>query len=112
MSFLRRAQSYALLHFGIAGMWQQTVLVHGPIVLSSQVMLIFILNGGPESGACLQQDSVNALLQLYIMHLIDSGQHALIPLYACHLRADVRREVWHSPVSVSMTCIQHRPIGM
>ncbi|BDA47704.1 Nuclear pore complex protein NUP107 [Coccomyxa sp. Obi] len=40
------------------------------------------------------QDSVNALLQLYLMHLIDSGQHALIPLYACHLRADVRREVY------------------
>ena len=39
------------------------------------------------------QDSVNALLQLYLVHLIDSGQHALLPLYACHLRADVRHEV-------------------
>ena len=36
---------------------------------------------------------MNALLQLYLVHLIDSGQHALLPLYACHLRADVRREV-------------------
>jgi hypothetical protein len=41
----------------------------------------------------IKQDSVNALLQLYMVHLIDSGQHALLPLYACHLRADVRQEV-------------------
>lgn len=46
----------------------------------------------------LVQDSVNALLQLYLVHLIDSGQHALLPLYACHLRADVRREVLALPV--------------
>ena len=38
------------------------------------------------------QDSVNALLQLYLMHLIDAGQHALLPLYTCHLRGDVRHE--------------------
>ena len=43
---------------------------------------------------CPAQDAVNALLQLYLVHLIDSGQHALLPLYACHLRADVRHEVF------------------
>jgi hypothetical protein len=33
------------------------------------------------------------LLQHYLMHLVDAGQHALLPLYACHLSADVRHEV-------------------
>lgn len=55
---------------------------------------------------CLQ-DSCNALLQLYLMHLIDAGQHALLPVYACHMRADVRHEVrarltwrlWEFPLS-------------
>lgn len=42
--------------------------------------------------ACVQ-DSANALLQLYMMHLIDSGQHQLLPVYACHMRADIRHEV-------------------
>ena len=33
------------------------------------------------------------LLQQYLVELMDSGQHSLMPVYACHLRADERREV-------------------
>ena len=39
------------------------------------------------------QDSCNVLLQQYLVELMDSGQHSLMPVYACHLRADERREV-------------------
>jgi hypothetical protein len=35
-----------------------------------------------------------------MMHLIDSGQHSLLPLYACHLRADVRHEVYGLLISL------------
>lgn len=64
-------------------------------ILPPSVHLIIALPVGPSCIplCCAAQDSVNALLQLYLVHLIDSGQHALLPLYACHLRADVRREV-------------------
>ena len=51
----------------------------------------------PWPACSATQDAVNALLQLYLVHLIDSGQHALLPLYACHLRADVRHEVFPLP---------------
>ena len=33
------------------------------------------------------------LLQQYLIELMDSGQHQLLPVYACHLRAEERREV-------------------
>lgn len=33
------------------------------------------------------------LLQQYLIELMDAGQHSLLPVYACHLRADERREV-------------------
>lgn len=42
---------------------------------------------------CVLQDSCNVLLQQYLVELMDSGQHSLMPVYACHLRADERREV-------------------
>ena len=45
------------------------------------------------SGCCAVQDSCNVLLQQYLVELMDSGQHSLMPVYACHLRADERREV-------------------
>ena len=43
------------------------------------------------------QDAVNILLQQYLVDLIDSGQHSLLPVYACHLRAEERREVSLNP---------------
>ena len=33
------------------------------------------------------------LLQQYLIELMDSGQHQLLPVYACPLRAEERREV-------------------
>ena len=38
------------------------------------------------------------LLQQYLVELMDSGQHSLMPVYACHLRADERREVSTIPL--------------
>lgn len=35
-----------------------------------------------------------------MMHLIDTGQHSLLPLYACHLRANVRHEVYGLLISL------------
>lgn len=32
------------------------------------------------------QDTVNKLVQMYIVHLIEDGKHSLIPVYALHLR--------------------------
>ena len=40
---------------------------------------------------------MNILLQQYLVELIDSGQHSLLPVYACHLRAEERREVSLNP---------------
>jgi hypothetical protein len=45
------------------------------------------------------QDAVNILLQQYLVELMDSGQHSLLPVYACHLRAEERREVSLTPRS-------------
>ena len=45
--------------------------------------------------ACMQ-DSVNQLLQQYVMHLIQTEQHELVPIYACHMRQDVRRITYAS----------------
>ena len=42
------------------------------------------------------QDSVNQLLQQYVMHLIQTEQHDLVPIYACHMRQDVRRITYAS----------------
>ncbi|KAL0039521.1 hypothetical protein WJX77_000542 [Trebouxia sp. C0004] len=42
------------------------------------------------------QDSVNQLLQQYAMHLIQTEQHELVPIYACHMRQDVRRITYAS----------------
>lgn len=42
------------------------------------------------------------LIQQYLVELMDSGQHSLMPVYACHLRADERREV-----SSRLSC--HKP---
>ncbi len=41
---------------------------------------------------------MNILLQQYLVELMDSGQHSLLPVYACHLRVEERREVsLHGP---------------
>ena len=42
------------------------------------------------------QDSVNQLLQQYVMHLIQTEQHELVPIYACHMRQNVRRTTYAS----------------
>ncbi len=42
------------------------------------------------------QDSVNQLLQQYVMHLMQTEQHELVPKYACHMRQDVRRITYAS----------------
>jgi hypothetical protein len=39
-------------------------------------------------------DRLQRLVQLYAVHLIDSGRHALVPPYACHLRAGLRRATY------------------
>ena len=31
---------------------------------------------------------------MYAVHLLDSGQAGLLPPYACHLRADLRADVF------------------
>ena len=45
-----------------------------------------------DAGAAYAQvtDLLQRLLQVYIFHLVDSGAHRLVPLYACHLRAGLR----------------------
>ena len=42
------------------------------------------------------QETANQLLEQYVTHLIKTGQHALVPLYACHMRHDVRRATYAS----------------
>ena len=44
----------------------------------------------------LVQDSVNELLQQYVTHLVRTEQHGLIPIYACHMRQNVRRITYAS----------------
>ena len=42
----------------------------------------------------LLQDTANQLLQQYVSHLIETEQHMLVPLYACHMRTDMRRAAY------------------
>ncbi len=42
----------------------------------------------------VRQGYANELLQMYAVHLLASGQAALLPPYACHLRADLRASVF------------------
>ncbi len=41
---------------------------------------------GPSNEFSEHQDLVNKILQVYIIHLMDTEQHDLIPVYAAHLR--------------------------
>ncbi len=36
------------------------------------------------------QDVMDAVVQAYVVHLMEAGRHALVPQYACHLRAGLR----------------------
>ena len=45
--------------------------------------------------ACLVvQNRVNEVLQQYVSHLVQTEQQELVPVYACHMRQDVRRETY------------------
>ena len=50
----------------------------------------------PQPAAAYSQlnDLLQRLVQVYTVHLIDSGAHALVPAYACHLRAALRRATY------------------
>lgn len=50
----------------------------------------------PEPSAAYSQlhDRLQRLVQVYTVHLIDTGAHLLVPLYACHLRAGLRRSTY------------------
>ena len=53
------------------------------------------------------QNTVNQLLEQYVLHLIRTDQHTLIPLYACHMRQGARRSTYaaylHGMTKRSMT---------
>jgi hypothetical protein len=36
------------------------------------------------------QDSMDAIVQAYVVHLMEGDRRALVPQYACHLRAGLR----------------------
>ena len=44
----------------------------------------------PRPWPAAPQDSTSSILQAYVVHLIDAGQHQLVPQYCCHLRAGAR----------------------
>jgi len=50
----------------------------------------------PDPAAAYSQlhDRLQRLVQVYTVHLIDTGAHVLVPLYACHLRAGLRRSTY------------------
>lgn len=49
-----------------------------------------------QNSIVLLQNSINQLLQQYVSHLIRTEQHALVPVYACHMRQDVRHATYAS----------------
>jgi len=51
---------------------------------------------GPDPAAAFSQlhDLLQRLVQVYAVHLIDSNAHSLVPVYACHLRAGLRRSTY------------------
>jgi hypothetical protein len=50
----------------------------------------------PDPAAAYSQlhDRLQRLVQVYTVHLIDTGAHLLVHLYACHLRAGLRRSTY------------------
>ena len=42
-----------------------------------------------QPARCLQ-DVMDAVVQAYVVHLMEAGRRALVPQYACHLRAGLR----------------------
>ena len=63
-------------------------------LMANHISLLHVQEAGYLTpGGYVLQDSCNVLLQQYLVELMDSGQHSLMPVYACHLRADERREV-------------------
>lgn len=51
-------------------------------------------NPNPAAAYSQLNDLLQRLVQVYTVHLIDSGAHALVPAYACHLRAGLRRATY------------------
>ena len=51
-------------------------------------------NPDPTAAYSQLHDLLQRLVQVYTVHLIDSGAHALVPSYACHLRAGLRRATY------------------
>ena len=50
----------------------------------------------PKSSGVWLQNTVNQLVQQYTSHLVRTEQHELVPVYACHMRQDVRRATYAS----------------
>lgn len=42
------------------------------------------------------QETANQLLEQYVLHLIKTEQHELVPLYGCLMRKDMRRKTYAS----------------
>lgn len=51
-------------------------------------------DAAPAAAYTQLHDLLQRLVQVYAVHLIDSGMHALVPAYACHLRAGLRRSTY------------------
>jgi len=64
------------------------------VLLSRRGAPLCMLRCRVRARAAAAQGCANELLQLYAVHLLDSGQPALLPPYACHLRAGARADVF------------------
>ena len=42
------------------------------------------------ASAVSAQDSMDAVIQAYVVHVMEGDHRALVPQYACHLRAGLR----------------------
>lgn len=54
------------------------------------------------------QETANQLLERYVLHLIKTEQHTLVPLYACLMRTDKRRTLYASYLhDLTMHSLEH-----
>lgn len=51
-------------------------------------------DGAPAAAYTALHDLLQRLVQVYAVHLVDSGNHDLVPPYACHLRSGLRHATY------------------
>ncbi|PSC76457.1 nuclear pore complex NUP107 isoform B [Micractinium conductrix] len=66
------------------------------LALALWALDIAVTEGDGAAGTAYAQlhDTLQRVLQVYCFHLIDTGAHRLVPLYACHLRAGLRHTTY------------------